>query len=272
MTALAGFPGTFQYDDNWASPAGQRDIVRNGKPKISSSGMEKLEELWGSDFYLKISIVRIVERVTNFALTYCGKCLISHTALDSWLIRGQLRSNVQAKGYRGLEAEYVALDSDIRSQQESIPPLSDPRGLRASESVSTFNPHILQAHMSLYGSGLILWGLRAGEDETAERQMLESLHALAAICELIQTHRRLGRFHAPITSMLPMRNAVRVLASQMRRAEVKRNVALFSNYSSVMDLLLDFLDDMTRRYHEWSDVTLPLKDTLTATAKSLAAS
>ncbi|KAF8309881.1 hypothetical protein DL93DRAFT_1684808 [Clavulina sp. PMI_390] len=246
LSVLAGFPGTFQYDDKWALPSSQREIVRNGSSKTSSLGQEKLEELWSSDIHLKMLIVRIVERVVKFALAY------------------------SANGYRGMEAEYIVLGNEIRSQQKSIPPLSDPRGLRAEEAVSTFNPHILHAHSSLYGSGLILWGLRAHEDAAAKQGLLECLHSLAAICELIGTHRRLGRVHAPMTAMAPMRNAIRVLASQMRSSEFRGNPALSSNYLSIMEILLDFLDDMTLRYTEWGDATITLKETLIATANHLA--
>ncbi|KAF8309878.1 hypothetical protein DL93DRAFT_2085009 [Clavulina sp. PMI_390] len=185
---------------------------------------------------------------------------------------GQLCSELLANGYRGMEAEYTLLESEIRSRQKSIPSLSDPRGLRAEEAVSTFNPHILQAHSSLYGSGLILWGLRAPEDAAAKRQMFECLEALAAICELVGTHRHLGRVHSLITSMLPMRNAIRALASQIRSKEVRGNLALSTHYCSIMEILLDFLDEMTLRYSEWNDLPLSLKDTLATAAKCLGAS
>ncbi|KAF8312623.1 hypothetical protein DL93DRAFT_1293109 [Clavulina sp. PMI_390] len=63
-------------------------------------------------------------------------------------------------------------------ERKSLPPLSDPRGLQPSEAVSTFNPHLILAHTTLYGSGLILWSLRAHEDIQAKDKLLECLQAL----------------------------------------------------------------------------------------------
>ncbi|KAF8306483.1 hypothetical protein DL93DRAFT_215850 [Clavulina sp. PMI_390] len=227
LAALTGYPTTFSYENQLRLPSEQAGFLHIQSNEKPSPVTDELARFWGSDIHLKVSIARTFERVKKLAASF------------------------RDDGYHAIENEYIALGYEISSQHESIPPLSDPRGLRPSEKVSSFNPHILLAHFTLYGAGLILWSLRAHDDGDARRKMLGCLHQLVRICEMTRGRQHLHLVQHTMFSLLHIRNAVRAIARELLLAEVRRNTALATNYCSVIESLLDFLDDMTLVYKEW---------------------
>ncbi|KAF8306484.1 hypothetical protein DL93DRAFT_216705 [Clavulina sp. PMI_390] len=239
IATFSGLPPTFHFDERWGSPS------RPTYPPRDEEYKTQLAEIWGSDMHLKVLISRMFARVHKFALSY-GK-----------------------HGYHNMKEEYYVLDAQITAQHAAIPPLSDPRGLQPSEAVSAINPHLLLAHTTLYGSGLVLWSLRAGEDREARRKMLGCQQALVRICEMMRGPGPRSRVQGGLLSMLHVRNAVRVLAHELQLAEVRGNIPLSTNHCAAIEYLLDFLDDMTLSFPAYVDVPVSLKDTLTTTAQSL---
>ncbi|KAF8306482.1 hypothetical protein DL93DRAFT_215934 [Clavulina sp. PMI_390] len=242
VAALTTLPTTFNHDEQLKRPLEQVDSLHDRSEKNAAMLINELSEFRSSDIYLKASAVRTFEQVNKLAISF------------------------RDYGYHGIKDEYVALSDHLSSQQKSIPPLSDPRGLRPSEEVSSFNPHILLAHFTLHGAGLILWSLRASDDSDATRKMLGCLHHLLRICEMTRGSRHLRRVQTTIFALLHIRNAVRAIARELLKAEVRQNTILVTNYCSVIESLLDFLDDMTMVYKEWSDVPSSLKHTLARSA------
>ncbi|KAF8309566.1 hypothetical protein DL93DRAFT_1711760 [Clavulina sp. PMI_390] len=242
LTILSEYPAAFDLDDGWKSLLGFDNPLSDHGLQALPMTEANLDDIWTSDIHMKVSLMRLFERVKKFG--------ISH-----------------ATGCSGTEAEFLALGEDILRQHASIPPLSDPRGLQTFEVVSTFNPHLLLVHTTLYGSGLILWSLRAHEDIVAQGRMLEYLRALVAICKTVRDHGPPSRTQASVISMVHVRNAVRVIARQLQRAGIRENVKLSLSYYSDIESLLDFIEGMTAVFPTWADVPTSLKDTLTAAAK-----
>ncbi|KAF8312622.1 hypothetical protein DL93DRAFT_1293104 [Clavulina sp. PMI_390] len=174
---LSASPRTFACDDRWLSLPG-RSVLIHQDPENKITREEELRELWRSDTHLKASMMRIFERVHRFV------------------------NAVTTNGYRGHEEEYLFLREQISSHHQSIPPLSDPLGVKPLEAVGTFNPHILLAHATLYGAGLVLHSIRAGEDAQAHSRMVGCVKSLVVICEKVRAHKRLRRVQAGLMTIV----------------------------------------------------------------------
>ncbi|KAF8304938.1 hypothetical protein DL93DRAFT_2233306 [Clavulina sp. PMI_390] len=243
---LGGHLPIFPYDHRW-SLTPEEALPRYQSSKFSKNGsMENhLSELWQSDMHLKVSIMRMFDQASKFA------------------------RSVHENGFHGFEDEYVRLRTKLYIHEISIPPLSDPRGLRPLEAVSTFNPHLLLAHTTLYGSGLILHSVRSGDDPEARFKMLECAQALVGICEHVRGHKRLRKVQAGLVNVVHVMNAIRVFARELKKPDVRGNARLSTNYCHTIELLLDFIDDTTLLFPAWTDTPVLLKDTLTAAVSTL---
>ncbi|KAF8323981.1 hypothetical protein DL93DRAFT_64140 [Clavulina sp. PMI_390] len=173
------------------------------------------------------------------------------------------------KDEKARHAEYCSLKDQICFYHLRMPPLSDPCGLRPSESVSTLNPHLLVAHTTLYGSGMILHSLRSDTNSEARGHMLACARRLLEICEKIRGHARLFKVQTALMPMLHMMNAIRVVARELRASVVRGDATQCADYCLAIESALDFLDDVTTSYPAWVDVPIALKDTLLSAARTL---
>ncbi|KAF8309041.1 hypothetical protein DL93DRAFT_2170673 [Clavulina sp. PMI_390] len=173
---------------------------------------------------------------------------------------------VQAHGYCGSEEEYLAIEKQIHSKPTSSLLLFDERGLQPLEASSTFQPHVILAHATLYGSGLILHSLRANEDAESKRKMLQCAQGLVEICDNARGNRRL---HVGMVNAAHMMNAVRIFARELQRSAVRETAERSIDYCRSIELLLDYLDDMVSSLPAWANAPVALKSTLLAAAASL---
>ncbi|KAF8304932.1 hypothetical protein DL93DRAFT_411534 [Clavulina sp. PMI_390] len=235
---LGGAPSSFPYDARWELGPKEASLAYPyGKGSLISE--ERLSNLWRSELYLKVSMARTLDRVTTFARLAC------------------------VIGKRGSDAEYMVLSAHLDFQQSNIPPLSDTRGLQPMEGVSTFNPNMLLAHMMLYGSGLVLHNLPAERDMGAKGRLIHCVRALVNVCEKVRGTKRLHRVQAGMMNGIHMMNAVRVVAHELRQNGAQReNIRLLINDCYVIELFLDFIDDLILFNPAWTGTTALVKDLL----------
>ncbi|KAF8309058.1 hypothetical protein DL93DRAFT_1800758 [Clavulina sp. PMI_390] len=233
---LCGYPAIFPYDDDWSPISGEAFYERR-KGKISTT----TEELWRFELHLKVLVTNTFGRATKFA-----RAVAANSDCDM--------------------EEYSSIESQIRVQRASFPPLHDPHRRQPLEASSAFNSHSVFGHITLYGSGLILHSLRANYHPQSRAKMFECIEALVDICASAREHRRL---HLGLVNVVHIMNAVRVIARGLQRSEVKGNAALSMDHCRSIELLLDFLDDIMLLFPAWVDTPVALKDTLVAAANSL---
>ncbi|KAF8311355.1 hypothetical protein DL93DRAFT_1478003 [Clavulina sp. PMI_390] len=202
------------------------------------------EEIWRFDLHLKVSVLKTFERVQK------------------------LRRAVTKYGDHGLDDEYMAIETQIRAQNTSFLPLFEKRGPQSLDGPASYNPHTILSNATLYGSGLVLHSLRAGQSVESKRKLLECVQALVDICDNARGNKRL---HVGLVNAGHMMNATRIIAKELRRREVKENAGLSIQYCHWIELLLDYLDDTTLLFPAWNDAFVALKDTLVTAAKSLSA-
>ncbi|KAF8305132.1 hypothetical protein DL93DRAFT_2233180 [Clavulina sp. PMI_390] len=242
---FGGSPGALAFDPRWSLNPEEAALRYQNDQGMTTK--ELLAELWQTDMHIKTLILRMFQKATNFARF------------------------ASEKGYRGLEEEYLLLGAQIDQQRRALPLLSDPIGLRPLETFNTFNPHLLFAHTTLYGSGLVLHSVLAGDDTEARRKMLECLRALVGICEHVRGHKRLRLVQLGLLNLVHIINALRVIIRELRRPEVKENARLSASYCYAIELLLDFIDDTIVLFPAWADTPVIIKDKLAAALVSLVA-
>ncbi|KAF8317641.1 hypothetical protein DL93DRAFT_2095622 [Clavulina sp. PMI_390] len=108
---------------------------------------------------------------------------------------------VCAKKSRDLEHDYALLKEQIASFESLVPGLSDSLEFRPFEAVSTSRPHIFLAHITMYGSGMVLHSLQASKNPEARRDMLKNLQSLIDICKESRGPQRLKSVQAGLPSM-----------------------------------------------------------------------
>ncbi|KAF8316586.1 hypothetical protein DL93DRAFT_2077824 [Clavulina sp. PMI_390] len=197
---------------------------------------------WRLELYLRVLVTNTFERVKKYA------------------------RSVAAGGHSGREEEYSSIETQIRVQHDSLLPLYDPRQLQSLEESSPFNLQVVLGYLILYGSGLVLHSLWAAHHPRSRTKMLECLQALIDICALSRKHKRP---HLGLSNMVHMMNAVRLMARELQRPEVRENAKLSVSYCLSIEMLLDFLDDTMIFFPAWVDILFPLKDSLTTAAISL---
>ncbi|KAF8322027.1 hypothetical protein DL93DRAFT_2223639 [Clavulina sp. PMI_390] len=242
LPTMCGCPSTLPYDDRWATSTSEEVFVDDQVTKIEGTG---IPQRWQSITHLRLLITRIFERANNLATIVCSN------------------------GFHGLEGEYRDLEDQIHTQQSSLPPLRDPRGLSPSEAAKTFNASLLLAHIMLCGSELILHSLRSGEDAEARRKMLHCVQKLLDICEIVRNHKKLHTVRVGLVNAIHAMNAVRAITRELRRPETIENARLSVSYCEAIEMLLDFLDEIVSLFPAWAQTPALLKDPLLAVASSV---
>ncbi|KAF8309043.1 hypothetical protein DL93DRAFT_2231222 [Clavulina sp. PMI_390] len=200
------------------------------------------EEVWHIELHIKAMILKTFGRVQDFV------------------------DYVAEHGYRGAEEEYRAIEKDIHVKPTAALQRFDKRGAQVLEALDSPYPQLLLAHPTLYGSGILLHGLRAHEDVEARRKMFKCIQALIDICDNARGSRRL---HVAMVNAIHIGNAVRILARELQRSNPEKNPRLSTELCHSIELFLDYFDDMTLMFPAWADAAVPLKDTLLAAAAAL---
>ncbi|KAF8323980.1 hypothetical protein DL93DRAFT_2162079 [Clavulina sp. PMI_390] len=214
-------------------------------PTLSIHSKGELFEAWKGQIESRASMLKLFQRVIRCALA--------------------LREDKKCA------EEYETLKAEISSYDVSIPPLPDPGQPPTLENTESFNPHIFIAHTTFYGCGLILYSLRASVDAEAKCLGLKHAQSLVEICKNLRGQPRHHRAQIAIP-MLPMINALRIIARELRTAATSGNARMLIDYCCALESILDFFDDAILMCPAWSDLPLSLKDVLTATANAVKAS
>ncbi|KAF8317626.1 hypothetical protein DL93DRAFT_2226192 [Clavulina sp. PMI_390] len=194
---------------------------------------------------LKVSTVNLFENVTGFA------------------------RSVYARQPSAAGKSHDSLTSQLTSIKSSIPSLAGAPGLGEFEAVTTSRPHIFLAHVTVYGSAIVLYSLQASKDSEARREMLRNVQSLANICEKFRGPNRSNLIQASLPSMRHIMNAVRVLAHELRAPEAIESPRLSIHYCKTIEFLLDFLDNLTISYPAWVDAPTPLADVIVPAVTAL---
>ncbi|KAF8313474.1 hypothetical protein DL93DRAFT_1175316 [Clavulina sp. PMI_390] len=219
LSVLNGCPGTYLCHERWRRPFVEaQGLYSSFKVKMTSE--TELSKIWQSDLHLNASMTRIFRRVTAAAL---------------------LISRNQSVGD---DLDPLSLKAFIRFQYSTIPQLSD--------AINSSNPYTLFAHATLYGSSVVLHSLHAGEDIQARSEMLRCSQALVGICKVLQGRKDLHIIVSSVTLMVHMMNALRIFAHELQRHDVRENANLSTEYCHSVEVLLDFLGEMTALYPAWS--------------------
>ncbi|KAF8310886.1 hypothetical protein DL93DRAFT_1566699 [Clavulina sp. PMI_390] len=236
LGVLTGCPGTFVCDERWRPSFEKEEMVYSWfKMKIARD--EELSKVWQSDIHRNVSMAHLFRRVTAAAA-----CISKNQVVDD-------------------ETDPVSLKSFIHFHDSRIP--------RLSEGIGNSNPHVLFAHATLYGSSVVLHSLHAGESAQARAEMLRCSRALREICKELQGHRDARSVQSSLVPMVHMMNAIRIFAHELRRPDVQENATLSAEYCHSIEVLLDFLSDMTVLYPAWRDSPVLVKDVLTTAMESL---
>ncbi|KAF8304937.1 hypothetical protein DL93DRAFT_412183 [Clavulina sp. PMI_390] len=236
LPALGNYVPSFPYNNRWG-PAPEVPLV----PRSSQNSIEMDEptlELQHSRTDFRISMARVFERVAIFAQGSLG----------------QGRSS-------SLE-EYGDITAQMDNLQLIIPPLSSARRSPAPGNMSALKTDNIFEHTTPYGSGLILYSVRAGTDIEARRNLLHCVQALVDICRYTRTHRNSGRVQIGFANLVHILNALRVIARELQRSDTRTNTKVLVNYCNNIGTLLDFIDDVVVLFPAWSNSPRVLKDTL----------
>ncbi|KAF8317095.1 hypothetical protein DL93DRAFT_2077244, partial [Clavulina sp. PMI_390] len=240
LAAMSSYFGTLRETFIQRSPLVS---ISSKEPSINEQGLkEEKFEFWRSQVDLKASILKLFQRVVQCAISILEK--------------------------KGICEEYLALKSEILSRINSIPTLPSPLQLRPSGSRNFFSPHLIFAHATLYGAGLILCGSCASEDAEARHCLLKYARLLADVCEHVGGLSRLHKVQVAVP-IIHMMNATRIIAHELKRSAAGTSPRLSTEYCSAIESILDFLDDVVSISPAWVDLPLSLKDTLSAAANAV---
>ncbi|KAF8309023.1 hypothetical protein DL93DRAFT_2170662 [Clavulina sp. PMI_390] len=239
-TLLCEYPPILSCDEVWPPPILQEvesHEHQEGKLPASSQQLER------SDLHFKVLVSNTFQRTMMFA------------------------RYVTANNYYGLQDEYVAIETQLRTQQALLPP---PRDLHKPpippDAPSSSNASIALGHVTLYGIGLILHSSLATYHRESRAKMFECLQGLVDISAHIRDQKY---SHLSIVNIFHIMNAVRVIARELRGSKAKENAGLSISHCRSIELLLDFLDDVIKSLPAWVEAPLALKETLEAAANSL---
>ncbi|KAF8312691.1 hypothetical protein DL93DRAFT_1298933 [Clavulina sp. PMI_390] len=235
LPAIGNYTPSFPYNDLWACVPETYLGSRDGQNSMEGSELRKPQ----TDF--RITMARNFERVTKFI------------------------SSVGEQGDYGRDDEYADLVAQINDELLTIPPLSRTPRLSPSHEIIALKSNNIFEHTTPYGSGLILYSVRAAKDPEARKQLLHCVEALVGICNYTRAHRYSGTVRIDFGNLLHIMNAIRVLARELRRLEIHTNPTISLNYCNHIESLLDFVDDVVLLWPAWSHSPATLKDTLTTT-------
>ncbi|KAF8309910.1 hypothetical protein DL93DRAFT_1689534 [Clavulina sp. PMI_390] len=231
LSALFSFPTTLAYDEQSEEWEPTSDEASPTPSKTSKADKEQeSSSIWRSNVHLRASVMQIFQQVHKLALT------------------------VSANGYFGHEDTYESLSAQVQCQNAKILSLSEKQA---------FNPHLLLTHVTLLGSALILYSLRARDDVKAKDEMLSFATALVRICQELQKHQHLHSVQCSLSSMLHLMNAARIFGRELLGYEARENNRISTEYCYSIEYLLDIMDAVTARYPAWADAPKSIKATLT---------
>ncbi|KAF8323961.1 hypothetical protein DL93DRAFT_60450 [Clavulina sp. PMI_390] len=99
------------------------------------------------------------------------------------------------------------IDRRLLSQYHgTIPSLSGSCDLSPSGDPNAIEPHLLYAHGTLYGSGLILYSLRAHDNAQARSQMLMCVRCIVDICDTFRKHSPMQKAQVSIPMVCYLRH------------------------------------------------------------------
>ncbi|KAF8312690.1 hypothetical protein DL93DRAFT_2098163 [Clavulina sp. PMI_390] len=246
LPAVGNYTPSFPYDNQWQcipeaeTPLGHQDRQDPNEMK------QPISEPRESQTDFRISMARTFKRVAEF-----------------------VRSVHEQGDYR-LDEEYDDLVAQMSDEHLTIPPMSDITGSSSLENPSASKSYNIFEHTTPYGSGLILYSLRAGKDLEARRKLLHCVQALVDICRYASVHKNSGKVQIGFANLFHIMNAIRVIARELRQPETSRDVMASLSYCASIETLLDFIDDVVSLWPAWSNSPAMLKDTLTTTLTLLA--
>ncbi|KAF8310879.1 hypothetical protein DL93DRAFT_2230036 [Clavulina sp. PMI_390] len=234
-TLIYGYRPMISYDDVWPPPI-LKEVAALGDQGSEASMSSR--ELGRSALHFMVLVSNTFERAMKFA-----RFVLANNSCD-------------------LEEEYLAIESQIRMQQASLPPLHDLHKPPLSGVPDASSSDIALGHFELYGIGLILhssWVTRRAESRA---KMLECVQGLVDI----STHvRNLKQSHLSLLNIFHIVNAIRMIARELRASGMKGNAALSLGYCHSIELLLDFLDDVIITLPAWGSYSFPSNSTRSAT-------
>ncbi|KAF8309907.1 hypothetical protein DL93DRAFT_2158106 [Clavulina sp. PMI_390] len=244
LPALFPFPETLGCDKESGLATG--DVSKNDSWfKIPMIEAEDLSGFWKSDVHLRASAMHIFQRVHKFAISVIGN------------------------GFPSNNTTYNTLKAEIQHFDERVLPVSSKKVLEYPEGAPLFNPYVLITHITLLGSGLILYSLRAREDTSARSEMVSCAVAIGTICRSLQRDQQLHSIQCSLFSMLHMMNAARIFAQELQGSKAQENDRLSASYCCSLECLLDTMDAVTLTYTAWSDTPASLKNPLTAAVDAM---
>ncbi|KAF8320879.1 hypothetical protein DL93DRAFT_1746855 [Clavulina sp. PMI_390] len=109
----------------------------------------------------------------------------------------------------------------------------------------------------------------AGGDVHSRGEMLRCAHKLVDICKELRVRDYPHDVHSSVVPMVHMMNAVRVFAHELRGLAARENTQLSNEYCASIEVILDFLSEMTTFYPEWKDSPELLKSPLSTAMDAL---
>ncbi|KAF8312127.1 hypothetical protein DL93DRAFT_2082541 [Clavulina sp. PMI_390] len=142
----------------------------------------------------------------------------------------------------------------IRALNSEIPPLSS--------TIYNSNPDVFLSHTVLYGSLLVLHSARAGNEPRERHEMLRCVRGLVETCTKVRSFQPICRVQSSFIPVIHMMNAVRILAHELQKSDVRENPRLCSEHCHSIEILLDFIDSMTALFPAWEASPEAIKDVL----------
>lgn len=145
----------------------------------------------------------IFERIELFAKrvhgTYSSSLYLQHAANSN----AKISINVDSGGVTNATIdEWNDLNRQIRAIFPHLPPITDPFGIRPFEAVAKINPHLIPAHVYMYGGSLILNSLVSHENPLAYKAMIEAATALARLGKKMRGNSGLSTIQTYIESIV----------------------------------------------------------------------
>ncbi|KAF8312692.1 hypothetical protein DL93DRAFT_1298787 [Clavulina sp. PMI_390] len=241
LPPLGSYIPSFPYNSQWEcipeaeAPLGDRD--RQDSTETGEAVSEPRESR--TDF--RISMARVLEKVTGFV------------------------RSVHEQGDYNVDEEYDGLVAQMSNELLTIPPMSDVPGPTSLENPRVSKSHNIFEHTTPYGTGLILYSLRAGKDLEARRKLFHCVQALVDICRYARVHKNSGRVQIGFANLSHIMNAIRVITQELRQPETSRDPKASLSYCTSIETLLDFVDDVVLLWPAWSNSPAMLKDPLNTT-------
>ncbi|KAF8312122.1 hypothetical protein DL93DRAFT_2098457 [Clavulina sp. PMI_390] len=221
LSALSGLPCSLDAHERWTPSFDTGELVYPAFQSSTTSD-EELSKIWRSDIHRNMWSMYLFQGVAAVA------------------------QSSRASQAKGDQLNPTSLKGFIQFHNSKNPQLFD--------AINHSNPDILFSHAALYGSLLVIYSLEAGNDAQARSEMLRCAQRLARICTELRGHKHLRMIQSSLVPMVHMMNAIRILAHELRRSDVRGNTSVSIEYCRCIEVLLDFLDSTTALYPAWMDL------------------